>query len=443
LVIDGRQTQMPGLPFVTGTSDGISDPVTWDAGGSAPLSGVTVLDMTIYWSGPLAARLLADLGADVVKIEGPSRPDPIRNQLPKDGIYDEEHKWERGWWNGLNVGKRSLALEMSRPGARDLLLKLLTRADILFENFSRRVLPNFDLDWVRLQQLSSSLSLVSSSAFGRTGPYRDCIAFGSNLEPLTGVTGLSGYADGTPEMVGANICDPIAGLAQAGALLTVLLGRARWNTGGTRTEIIQREAVMCALPWAFGEYQLNGTEPSRDGNRRADMLMHDCFPCAGVEQWVAISCRTPEERNALCRVAGVAGAEIDAAELTAAVSSWCLVRSKFEAFHALQAAGVIAAPLLDVRDIDENPHLAARGYFRTITTAAGFEHRAMTYGFRFLRHPLALTSIAPRFGEHNADILREAGVSDQQIADAGRDGVIADRPTAELRILIAPPHSPR
>jgi crotonobetainyl-CoA:carnitine CoA-transferase CaiB-like acyl-CoA transferase len=167
------------------------------------------------------------------------------------------------------------------------------------------------------------------------------------------------------------------------------------------------------------------------------MLVHDCFPCAGVEQYVAISCRTPEERTALSQLIGVADEMVDGigdvasnASLLAALGDWCRQRSNFEAFHALQAAGVVAAPLLDVREIDENPQLEARGFFRTITTAAGFQHRAMTYGFRFTRAPLQLRDHASRFGEHNAAILREAGVDGDQIAEAARIGVIADRPTA-------------
>ncbi len=446
LEVGGKALRMPDAPFAIESGNDRAGSVNWPATGSAPLSGVTVVELTAYWAGPLAARLLADLGANVIKVEGPSHPDPVRTQMPKDGIYREEDKWERGWWNGFNVGKRSLALELGTSLGRELILKLIARADVVFENLSRKVVESFGLDWAQLRQVSDTVSLVSSSAFGRTGPFRHYIAFGVNLEPMSGTSEFAGYPDGPPELVASNVSDPMAALASAGVVLTVLFDRLRSASTGAYVDLAQRDVLISALPAAFAEYQLTGKVPARTGNSHADAPVHDCFPCAGLEQYVAISCKTPDERDSLCRVIGYLweagqGQEDPArvAALTAAVAEWCRGRSKFEVFHALQAAGVVAAPLLDAQDIDANPQLAARGFFRPITTADGFPMRAMTYGFRFTRNPLELTSRVPRFGEHNADVLGWVGIDAASIAEAERKGVIADRPTADFPGTVAAP----
>lgn len=396
---------------------------------SRPLSGLSVVEMSAYWAGPFAGRLLADLGADVVKVEGPSRPDPVRAQFPKNGIPAEAGPWDRGWWNGLNVGKKSLAIDLATREGNALIREVIRQSDFFLDNFSRRVMTNLGLDDASVHEINPSLILLAMSAFGRTGPYQDFIAFGVNLEPTSGVTELVGYHDGPPELIGSIICDPVAGLAGAGAALTAIFEFYWHGRAGHSIDLAQRDALVSAIPWAFAQYQLNGVIPSRDGNRVAGYPIHEIYPCKGEDEHVAISCREPVDVRRLAVVIGMANAHANPAEIEQPLRGWCANRTKSEAFEQLQAAGVIAAPVLTVQDLDENPHLNARGFFRTIRTAAGFETRAMTYGFRFTRQPLELAYSAARFGEHNEDVLRSMGIEEDRISRATSSGVLAKQPT--------------
>ncbi len=429
---------MPPAPFeVQPAPAGLATP-SWRTPDERPLAGVTVVEFSTYWAGPLSCRVLADLGAEVIKVEAPNRPDPIRNQMPKGGVYFEDDKWERGWWNGVNVGKKSLCLDIAQPDGHELVLSVLGEADLVVENFSRRALGNLKLGWSDLQAVNPRASMLSLSAFGRFGPFADYVAFGNSIEPASGVNELTGYPDAPPENLGSHVADPLGGLASAGVALTILYDTLRNGAAARQVELVQREVMMSTVARAFAAYQATGEIPTRNGNEDAKAFPHDCYPCPGEDEWIAISCRTREEWQALCAVVGRTDlAEVNhigdrqaAVAIEPALRRWCVSRDKITAFKQLQEAGVLAAPVLNARDLYENEQLAARGYFRTIQTAAGFPQKAMTYGFRFVRQPLVLNDRAPRFGEQSDEVLERAGVEPSRIRQARAAGIITNAPTA-------------
>src|ERR1035437_7193265 len=194
------------------------------------LTGFRVLDLTTLWAGPYATRLLADLGAEIIKVEGPDRSDFNRkmNQYA-DGDPGDDPLNRSGLFNELNRDKRGIVTNLSEPRGRDLLLRLVEVSDVVAENFTPRVLPNLGLDYETLRSVNPSIILLSLSGFGSTGPYRDFVALGSTIEQVSGLSSITGYSDRGPHRCGVSYGDPVGALYGGLALLAAL--RRRVGTG--------------------------------------------------------------------------------------------------------------------------------------------------------------------------------------------------------------------
>lgn len=391
-----------------------------------PVRPLRVLDLTHYWAGPSCTRMLADFGMEVIKLELPQKPDPVRLQIPKDNQV-QPFPLERGWWNGLNVAKRSLGLDIRTPRGRELLLSLAAGCDVLIENFSATAMEHFGLGREVIHGVNPDIVFVSMSAFGTRGPYRSYIAFGSNLEPLAGIPELVGDPDGPPQEVASAIPDTFGAFLGAAAVLTGLMARRKGGRG-MWIDISQHQSLLCLIAWAFHELGATGTAPGRQPVHADGHAYRGILRCAGDDDWVAVSIA---ERGTVDAAQRHIGAPPDA-EPGVAFAAWAASRNAGAAAAELRDLGVAAMPVLDVISAWSHDLAIERGTFRELETAAGFPMRGLGSPFTVDGVRPRGAPRTPRFGSSTRDILQQlAGLSAGEIDDLIAAGVAADTVVAD------------
>ena len=404
-----------------------------------PLRGVRILDLTHVWAGPLGTRILADLGAEVVKIEAPTGRGP--REFPRLNLG--------GWiggepgddpWNRLAVfvklqrNKRSVAIDLKTDAGRETFLELVAVADVVIENFSAEAMPALGLGYEALARANPSIVYMAMPGYGKDGPYRDWVAFGPTVEVMSGLTHVLGYGPDEPRNTAVALMDPIAAVNAAGAIVTALREREATGRGSFVEMSLHESGVVFCGPWLV-EHQLGG-KVERIGNRHPAMAPHGVYPCRGDDAWVAIACRDDADWRALCDVVGagldpsahVAERRASADAIDRAISEWAASRTKEEAADALQAAGVPAGPVNVTPDMVADPQVRERGFFVPLepgpTPVPG--------------NPVKMDGIGsddwtpcPRLGADNAAVLGDwLGYDDEKIAGMERAGVLADKPPA-------------
>lgn len=412
-----------------------------------PLAGVRVLDLTRVWAGPLAARILADLGADVIRVEAPWGRGPagvdtssvMATRYYPDNDPGERH-WNRiGFENKYALNKRSVALDLTHPGARAALETLIAGADVLIENYSPRVMPQLGLGEDRLQELNPALIYVTMPGYGRTGPDADRVAYGPMIDGHAGLSTLMGYEGSTGWKGGVAWPDPVAGIHAAGAALAALLAR-RADPGrrGLTVELSQLEATVHMAGDAVVAAQLAGRNPEPAGNRHPCFAPQGVYPAAGDDRWLALSVTDDEAWAALCREAGLPaelavldGAErrARAAEIDGLLAAWSAPLDATVTAARLQAAGVAAAPVADAPQVLADPHLAARGFFVPVTHPEAGTHPWPRLPVVLSATPATIRRPAPLLGQHNREVLTTlAGIDEPTLARLEAEGAVADRP---------------
>ena len=257
-----------------------------------PLAGLRILDFTAFWAGPFVTHYLAALGADVIKVESIQRPDAMRFQSVKQPTTD-------GWWEwsalylGMNLNKRGITLDLTRPEGVALVERLCGWADAAVENFSPRVLDGLGLGWDELSRVNPRLVMVRMPAFGLDGPWRDRVGFAQTMEQVSGMAWLTGFADGAP-VIPRGACDPLAGLHALAALLTALEHRRRTGRGQL-VEATMVEAALNAASELVLEHGAYGASLARDGNSGPVGAPQNLYACRGKDVWLALSVTSDAE----------------------------------------------------------------------------------------------------------------------------------------------------
>jgi crotonobetainyl-CoA:carnitine CoA-transferase CaiB-like acyl-CoA transferase len=398
-----------------------------------------VLELTANMAGPLTVRHLADLGADVVKVEFARKPATRAGHWPG-GTKAKYHYNRSGYFNKFNRNKRDICLDVSLPEGRVAFLKLVEWADVLVENNSARVMPNLDLGYDTLRAVNPGLIMLSMSGFGATGPHRDYLAYGSNIELSCGLVSVTGYGPGEVSNTGSFYGDPVAANHGAVAVLAALAHRQRTGRGQFIDLSLTESAAACFAE-AIMELTLGGAVPEPRGSRSIRDAPQGVYRCAGDDEWLTLTVQNEVEWRALCSVIGCAelvarldlhtpgGRRVAHDEIDAAISSWTANQDKKHAARQLQSAGVPAAPVLANWELVTNPGLHERGAFVTI---AHPEVGVLPYpGFvwRFSRTPARVRRPAPLFAEHNREVFSTIlGLSDAEIAMLYALEVTADEP---------------
>ncbi|HEX6031195.1 MAG TPA: CoA transferase [Tepidiformaceae bacterium] len=400
-----------------------------------PLEGVRVLDLTMMWAGPFATKLLAEMGAEVIKIESPNAWDNIRTLIPQPGI---EEPWNASYYfNDYNRDKKSLVLDLAHPRGREVFLQLVPHADVVIENYRADVLDNLNLSYEVLRQVREDIILVSMAGFGKTGSEKDQVGFGPIIEQMGGVASTTGYGDdGEPYKTGVSYGDPVGGIAAAGAVALALIHRKKTGKG-TFVDLAQRETMATMIGQAFVASSLRGEEPVHRGNRSDRWAPQGIYPCAGDDQWIAVSVRDDDEWRALASVIGATDLEAFGQderisrhdEIDERIRAWTRQQDPQAAMETLAAARVPAGRVLDSDAIHRDPHLLARGFWVELPHPRMAPWKQPSSAWRFVEANPQLRRHAPLFGEHTAEILGELlGMGSQDIAALDAEGVTSRAP---------------
>jgi crotonobetainyl-CoA:carnitine CoA-transferase CaiB-like acyl-CoA transferase len=408
-----------------------------------PLDGIRILDLTMAWAGPYATRLLADMGAEVVKIESARNWDLLR-ALHFLGRDTERWYDKSAYFNHLNRNKLGCALDLSTPGSRELFLALVSKSDVVIENLRPGALEDLGLTYGTLCSARPDVILVSMPAHGGGGPESHRIAYGTNVEQVAGLTSVTGYVGGEPHKSGISYGDPVAGIAAAGAVGAALLYRRRTGRG-QYVELAQRETMTSLIGEFVVGYGMNGRQPPFLGNRHRSMAPHGVYPCAGDDQWLALAVGSDEEFAGLCRAIERPELAADARfadvvsryrhqdDLDEIIGAWTRERTPAEAAERLQGEEVAASPVLSIAQLMADRHLRARGFFETVSHAEAGVWDVDGVAWRFSGTPGHVRLPAPCFAEHNGYVFGELlGLSAAEIESLEAEGVIGNEPLLSL-----------
>lgn len=387
------------------------------SGSHLPLKGVRVADFTWVWAGPFCTMHLAHLGAEVIKIESQARPDLAR-RLPivPQGMEPDVNR--SGYFNQWSQGKKSILLNLSKPEGIAIAKQLIAKSDVVVENFATGVMDQLGLSYEVLTQVKPDIIMASISGYGHTGPQRKYMGYGPAVAPLTGLASLSGYPGGPPQELGISYGDPNAGINAAVAICAALAARKRTGQGQA-IDISLWEAVAALVPEGWMDYAMNKTQPPRMGNRDPWMSPHNCFRCAGEDEWVTIACGAEEEWQALCRTIGQPALATDPRfrtatdrkahedELEALLTAWTQQRGKWEVTRTLQAAGVAAFPSMNSKDLAEDEHLNAREFFARLPHPEIGVQTHTGVPWRLTNASNGVRKAAPCLGADTDTVLRE------------------------------------
>jgi crotonobetainyl-CoA:carnitine CoA-transferase CaiB-like acyl-CoA transferase len=402
---------------------------------TAPLHGVRVIDLAMGWAGPLAARHLVDMGAEVIKIESCERFDWWRGWEATQEWIDSNAAEQSASFNTVNRNKLDVTLDLMSPDGKELLKRLVAIADVVVENYSAGVLPKLGLGYEALKAVNPELVMLSMPAFGTTGPWSAYRAYGSTVEHASGLPHLSGEADWPPTMVHVAYGDAVGGLNGAAALLTAL--RHRRRTGeGQYLDLSQSEGLFPLGIHGILHQSVMGRPPVRTGNRSAECAPHGVYPARGADQWVVLQVLTEPQWRALCNVVGGLDRFGDVTdrlarrdELDHVVAAWTRAHDAVEIMRALQANGIPAAAVYNMLDVLADPHLAARGQWQMIERAYVGRQPNPVAPYRVGQAPYEIEAPAPTLGQHNRSVLGELlGLTDADLARLTRAGVIGERP---------------
>ena len=413
-----------------------------------PLRNYRVLDLSRIWAGPYCTKLMADLGAEVIKMESLSVYDSHRGPVsPARGIasYPDsepgDEPWNRnGWFNCLHMSKYGITLELTSEEGRRAFERLVSISDVLIENFRQGSLERLGYDY-EAAQAPARLIYVSMPAFGNTGPWKGYLGYGIGQEQLSGMAHLTGYPGDGPMKSGINHGDPITGSHAAGVLLAAL--RRRRRTGkGMYIDVSQQESAVAFMGPELLAYQMTGAEPERIGNRSRWYAPCNTYPCADEDRWITIAATSDDEWQRLVSAMDAAPLADDVRfataearmahqdELDAIIAGWTGDQDAFALAERLQAAGVPAGPVLRGPDLLENKHYAQRGTFVNVDHPQVGPKQYPGIPWKMSRTPGEVRWPSPTLGQHNREIFGGLlGLTGDEIDALEYDGVIGTKPT--------------
>ena len=400
-----------------------------EATSQSALDGLRVLDLSRVLAGPLAAQILADLGADVIKVERPGRGDdsrewapPLMVQSPASPLDESVYFWT------CNRGKRSVEADISKPDGQGLVRRLAEQADVIVENFKVGDLERYGLGYETLARLNPRLIYCSITGFGQTGPYRARPGYDTIVQALGGLMSLTGNPDGEPgggpRKSGIAVADQMTALYASVAILAAVNERSR-SGQGQQIDMSLLDVQVSALSNLGMNYLATGKLPTRAGNRLATVYPSDNFRCSDGDIMLIIG--NDEQFRRFCRAMELDGLAADprfarnearlqnSAALAPLIAQAVGQRTVAQCQALLDAAGVPVTPINDVAQVFADPHVQSRAMVREVERADGSTSRLIANPIRMSRTPPRYDRLPPKLGEHTEEVLR-AGFG------AGEDG---------------------
>lgn len=393
-----------------------------------PLDGLRVIDVSTLFAGPMAAMHLGDMGAEVIKVEHPTRPDPSRGHGPsKDG--------HNLWWKTLGRNKRTVTIDLHTEGGRQAFLRLAATADVVIENFRPGTLERWGLGYAELSEANPGLVLARVTGFGQIGPYRSRPGFGTLAEAMSGFAAATGEPDGPPTLPPFGLADGVASLATAYAVMVAL--HARDASGrGQEVDVAIIEPILAMLGPQITRWDQLGTVQPRTGNRSGNNAPRNAYRTADGS-WVAVSTSAQSIAERVMALVGrpelvdepwfASGAEraAHADVLDEAVGGWIARHDRAEVIAAFDAAEAAVAPIYDASDIVDDPQFAAIGTIRRIHDPDLGEMAMQGPLFRMSRSGSRVDFTGRGHGADTDRVLEELGYTAAQIAALRDEGTIS------------------
>ena len=413
-----------------------------------PLDGIRIIDSTYVFALPYAAALLADLGAEVIKVEGPGRHDVTRTGGYA-GMFPEM-KHNEDWWNRpstynlLHRGKKSLVLDLTNERGRGLFRELVGISDVIMENFTPRVMRAWGMDYPNLRKIKPDIVMVSDTGYGHGGgPYSGYPAQATTQEGTHGHCWFTGYPDEAPSKAGASFVDFLSTWTAVFSIAAALRYRNRTGQGQWVDIGMYQAGVMFASEYIL-DGVVNGRDGGRIGNRHPYRAPQGCYPAQGKDRWLALSVGSDEQWQTLCRLMDRGDLAADARfadflsrqrhhdELDQAIGAWTSGIDRYELMHLLQGEGIPAGPVLDGKDLHYDPHYQSRGFLERATYPAERDIGTRMFigrPYKFSRSPVKIQGPAPAFGQHNQVTLQDLlGVDETTYLALVQDSVVAEVP---------------
>lgn len=396
---------------------------------TGPLDGIRVIDASNVLAGPLCAQILGDFGADVIKLEHPKLGDSFRGHGPsKDG--------QGLWWKMLGRNKKTVGLYLGDPDGAAIFRKLVADADVVIENFRPGTLEKWGLGYDELRRINPGIVLVRVTGFGQTGPYSTRAGFGTLAESMSGFAAVTGEPDGPPTLPPFGLADSICGISAACSAVMSLYHRDAKGGKGQQVDLSILEPIMAAIGPQFIVYDQLGQIPRRTGNRSDNNAPRDTYKTKDG-RWVAIS--TSADRIAASVMELVGHPEVIGEDwfgsgrgraehgdmLNGMVADWIAERTRDEVIEAFSAVGAAIAPIYDVEELIDDPHVVATGMVTTVEDPDLGPVRMNNVLFRMSETPGEIRWTGRALGADTDEVLSGLGFEPDEISELRNRGVIA------------------
>ena len=398
----------------------------------APLRGIRVLDLTKVLAGPLCTQCLADLGAEVIKLEPPGGGDETRHWPPRRGS-------EGAVFLSVNRNKRSIAVDLKTPDGQQVFRRLAATADVVVESFGTGVVERLGIDYPAVRRLRPDIVYCSISGFGRSGPLRDAPGYDVILQAYSGIMAMTGETGSGPVRIPISPIDQATGMHAHAAILAALFERKTTNQG-CLIEVSLYESAIALLGYCLQIFWEKGTIPEKAGSGHESLCPYQAFETA--DQPILLGIANDRLWAKFCAEAGLPGAAEDprfrtnparvahAAETVGLVQAALRTRPCQEWVAAMRRAGVPCAPINTLADLMADPHAAARGMFLEYDRPGMGTLRTVAYPVTLDGGKMPVRSPPPALGQHTGPVLRELGYSDAELAAMQASGAISQQEDA-------------
>ncbi|MDO4565249.1 MAG: CoA transferase [Clostridia bacterium] len=392
------------------------------------LSGLKVLDLTRILAGPYCCMMLADMGADVIKIEMPQSGDDSRR-------FGPFVNGESAYFMNLNRNKRGMTLNLKSAEGKEIFLKLVEKCDMVVENYRPGTMEKLGLDYATLKARNPAIILGSISGFGQYGPYHERPGYDIIAQAMSGLMSTTGWPDGEPTRTSTAIGDVLGGLGCAIGLLAAYVRRLKTGEG-ERIDVSLVDSVVSGLEVINQIYLSSGRNPQRSGNRYESAYPYDSFKTANGS--FVMSCANDKLFSKLCEIMNMPELEADErfcsnknrvqnhAPMKRIIEDWLADKSADEMVEKLTEVGIPAAPILDIAQVTADPHIAdAREMFVPVDHPVAGNMKITGNQIKLSQNPIQFERAAPTLGQHTAEILREyLDVSREELARLSAEGVL-------------------
>ena len=392
-----------------------------------PLTGLHVLDFTRVYSGPYCTMLLADLGAEIIKVEMPEKGDDARHFFPFKNN-------ESGYYMYLNRNKKGITLNLKKPEGKAIALKLAKWADVLVENFSPGTMQRLGLDYESIEKVNPQIIYASISGFGQTGPLREKVAYDAVAQAMGGLTGITGYPDMPPVKAGASIADANAGIHAAFGIMTALYYRERTGKG-QYVDVSMMDTVFSTLESFVVQYTMTKVNPQRMGNEHVASAPFDSFPTK--DDYVIIATASDKLFKKLTQVMGREDLlnnpkfitnplrKQNYSQLKPIIVKWTKQHTTDEIVKLLDPVKIPVAPILSIQQLVEHPQIKARNMMVEIDHPVAGKISMPGFPIKFSITPGSMRSPAPLLGQHTDQVLSTVlGLTHGQINELRNKNVV-------------------